>query len=89
MFFISSPYFEFVIFISSLLSDVRLTEFISFIIFSFIVIVFVVLLSHIQVLGQDAKNKVIETIQVFPYQHPAEADAALAGMSAWDKKEWN
>ncbi len=56
--------------------------------FSFFIIAFVVAFSHTQVLGQSAKNKVIETIQVFPYQHRAEADSALAAMNTWDKKEW-
>jgi Domain of Unknown Function (DUF1080) len=32
--------------------------------------------------------KVIETIQLFPYQHRPEADAAIVTMNSWDKSEW-
>src|SRR5579871_2360360 len=38
--------------------------------------------------AQSAKDKVIETIQAFPYQHKSEADAALTGINSWDKNAW-
>ncbi len=41
-----------------------------------------------QVHAQKAKDKVVKTIQSFPYQHRSEADTALTAMNAWDKSEW-
>ncbi|MDR0792455.1 MAG: DUF1080 domain-containing protein [Chitinophagaceae bacterium] len=38
--------------------------------------------------AQPAKDKVLTTIAVFPYQQPSEAGAALTAMSAWDKSSW-
>jgi hypothetical protein len=33
-------------------------------------------------------QKAIATIQLFPYQHRPDADAALAAMNTWDKSDW-
>ena len=33
-------------------------------------------------------QKAIATIQLFPYQHRSDADAALATMNTWDKSDW-
>jgi hypothetical protein len=37
---------------------------------------------------QAQQSKVIETISVFPYQHKADADAALTTIGAWKKSDW-
>jgi hypothetical protein len=55
--------------------------------FSFL-LVFVLLLSGSGLLAQKAKDKVIETLQSFPFQHHTESDAALAAMDGWDKGNW-
>lgn len=56
--------------------------------FSFLMIAMVALFLNCPVHAQKAKDKVIATIQAFPYQHKTEADAALTGMGTWDKHEW-
>ena len=38
--------------------------------------------------AQKTRDIVVETIRVFPYQHRAEADAALSKMDGWGKSEW-
>jgi hypothetical protein len=55
--------------------------------FSFL-LVFVLILSGSGLLAQKAKDKVIETLQSFPFQHHTESDAALAAMDGWDKGNW-
>ncbi len=55
--------------------------------FSFL-LVFVLLFAGSGLLAQKAKDKVIETLQSFPYQHHNESDAALAAMDGWDKGNW-
>ncbi len=56
--------------------------------FSFLLIVTASLFLNESVHAQKAKDKVIETIQAFPYQHKTETDAALTAMGIWDKNEW-
>ena len=38
--------------------------------------------------AQSSSAKVATAIAVFPYQHRAEADAALSAMNNWGKSEW-
>ncbi len=42
----------------------------------------------LQLSAQKSMTKVSETIQLFPYQHPKEIDAALASMKSWEKSDW-
>ncbi len=56
--------------------------------FSFFVIAFTSLCVHENTMAQKAKDKVVESVQAFPYQHKSEMDAALAAMNTWDKNEW-
>ena len=48
----------------------------------------VVLLFASRAGAQKIDDKVMETVRLFPYQHRAEVDAALAKMDSWDKSEW-
>lgn len=56
--------------------------------FSFLVIALAALCLQENVKAQKAKDKVIETIQIFPYQHSTEADAAVTTMGIWNKSDW-
>ncbi|MBS1666816.1 MAG: DUF1080 domain-containing protein [Bacteroidetes bacterium] len=56
--------------------------------FSFLLIACLSLFANQQTQAQKAKDKVVETIQSFPYQHRSEIDAALTGMNSWGKSEW-
>ena len=56
--------------------------------FSILVFSFAILLLNEELFGQQAKNDVIATIQVFPYQQHSEAEAALVTMGNWKKQEW-
>jgi 3-keto-disaccharide hydrolase len=56
--------------------------------FSFLIAAIITLIGNQQVQAQSAKDKVAQAIQVFPYQHRSEADAALENMSTWKKSEW-
>jgi len=38
--------------------------------------------------AQKTRDKVLETIRVFPYQHRPSVDAALTTMNGWGKSEW-
>lgn len=38
--------------------------------------------------AQKPQDKVIGTVRSFPYQHRADADAALTSMATWNKSEW-
>jgi len=38
--------------------------------------------------AQNTQDKVIETVRSFPYQHRADADAALTSMTTWNISEW-
>jgi hypothetical protein len=38
--------------------------------------------------AQKTPDKVVETVRLFPYQHPSEVDAALTAMGGWDKAQW-
>jgi len=38
--------------------------------------------------AQKADDKVMETVRSFPYQHQADADAALTKMDGWNRSEW-
>ncbi|MBY0479923.1 MAG: DUF1080 domain-containing protein [Chitinophagaceae bacterium] len=49
--------------------------------------IFLVLLAF-QLPAQDAKMKLIETIQPFPYQHHTEVVAALSTMKNWSARDW-
>jgi Domain of Unknown Function (DUF1080) len=53
---------------------------------------YLLLLLMVSVFFVDAvraqQAKVVETIQLFPYQHRPEVDAAIAMMNTWDKSEW-
>ena len=42
----------------------------------------------LQLSAQKVNNKVIETIQPFPYQQHQEVDAALNAMMTWEKSDW-
>lgn len=38
--------------------------------------------------AQNTNDNVMETVRLFPYQHRADADAALTKMDGWSKSEW-
>lgn len=38
--------------------------------------------------AQKTRDKVIETVRMFPYQHRADADVALTSMTTWKRSEW-
>jgi hypothetical protein len=56
--------------------------------FSFLLIGMFALITAYPVHAQKRKNKVLETISAFPYQHKTETDAALTVMNTWGKKDW-
>ncbi len=56
--------------------------------FSSLLIVIAAFFLNDETYAQKAKDKVMETIQAFPYQHRAGSDSALTNMNAWDKSEW-
>lgn len=49
---------------------------------------FYLLLASISLLQASAQTDIKTTIAAFPYQHIAEADAALSTMQGWDKGAW-
>ena len=51
-------------------------------------IYFCLLLAFISLLQVSAQTDIKTTIAAFPYQHSAEADAALSTMQGWDKAAW-
>lgn len=51
-------------------------------------IYFCLLLTSISLLQVSAQTDIKNTIAAFPYQHSAEATAALSSMQAWDKSAW-
>ena len=55
---------------------------------SFLPIVILFTTAAINVQAQSSASKVNAAIAAFPYQHPAEADAALSAMNNWGKSEW-
>lgn len=56
--------------------------------FSVILITFFISTLLLQAEAQSTKDKVTTAIAAFPYQHKAEADAALATMGLWKTPEW-
>lgn len=55
---------------------------------SLIISVIVFATGTINLKAQSSSAKVATAIAAFPYQHRAEADAALTSMNTWSKSEW-